>query len=137
MFEYADENARTRCVFSFVKCVWFDSFARRYQRGGVSRTTSPGFLSSRNPMKTGARNFPSRVHSANLISATNFGLIQYIFFIIEGVIPSTHWPFCFEGKSTNGHSPRSSARNFLCNAAKDLVVNPVPALPANTRSRFL
>jgi hypothetical protein len=52
-----------------------------------SRTTFPGFLSSRNPRKTGARNFPSRVHSANLISATNFGLTQCIFFIMEGVIP--------------------------------------------------
>ena len=81
-------------------------------------------------MKTGARNFPSRVHSANLISATNFGLIQCIFFIIEGVMPSTHWPFCFDGRSTNGQSARSSARNFLWNVANDFVVNPVPTFPA-------
>src|SRR5207247_6630627 len=82
-----------------------------------SRTTSVGFLSSRKPRKTGARNFTSRVHSANLISATNFGLIQCIFFIMEGVIPCTHWPFCFEGRSTNGQSLRCWGWNFLSNAA--------------------
>src|SRR5260370_20709973 len=129
MFEYVKENARTHFFFL--------SDAPNYQLAGASRTTSPGFLSSRNPMKTGARNFPSRVHSANLISATNFGVIQRIFFIIECVIPSTHWPFCFAGRSTNGQSARSSARNFLWNAANDFVVNPVPTLPANTRSRSL
>src|SRR5215211_1955152 len=111
--------------------------AHRYQAGALSRITSPGFLSSRKPMNTGARNFPSRVHSANLISATNFGLIQCVFFIIEGVMPNTHWPFCFDGRSTNAQSARSSARNFLCNATNDFVVNPVPTLPANTRSRSL
>src|SRR5207237_6789905 len=60
-------------------------YAYSYDVSGASRTTSRGFLSSRKPRNTGARNFLSRVHSANLISATNFGLIQCIFFIIEGV----------------------------------------------------
>src|SRR5437764_28781 len=124
--------------FSFEKCSGLKGHrAHSYAAGGASRITSPGFLSSRNPRNTGARNFPSRVHSANLISVTNFGLIQCIFFIIEGVMPSTHWPFCFDGRLTNGQSARSSARNFLCNVANDFVVNPVPTLPANTRSRFL
>src|SRR5207245_10546686 len=80
--------------------------------------------------------FPSRVHSANLISQTNTGLTQCILRIIEGVIPWTHWPFCFDGRSTNGHSAHSSARNFLCNIDNDFVVNPVPTLPANTSFLF-
>ena len=76
MFEYANKNTGTFCLSSFDTCVICQYRAGRYQVRYTSRTTSPGFLSSRNPMKTGARNFPSRVHSANLISATNFGLIQ-------------------------------------------------------------
>src|SRR5947207_13752773 len=101
-----------------------------------SRTTSVGFLSSRKPRKTGARNFPSRVHSANLISATNFGFSQYIFFIMEGVIPCTHCAFCFDGKSMNGQSARACSRNFLCSIAKDFVVNPVPTFPAKMSFPF-
>src|SRR5207247_5150281 len=101
-----------------------------------SRTTSVCFLSSRKPRKTGARNFPSRVHSANLISATNFGLTQCIFLMIDGVIPCTHWPFCFKGRSTNGQSAHRSACNFLCKIDKDFAVNPVPTLPAKTSFLF-
>ena len=41
---------------------------------------------SRNARKTGARNFLSRVHSANLISQTKTGFTQCIFRIIEGVM---------------------------------------------------
>src|SRR4030095_2986435 len=135
-FEYAKENARTLCLSASRNTSNVTApRAHSYQLRAASRITSPGFLSSRKPRNTGARNFLSRVHSANLISATNLGLIQCIFFIIEGVMPSTHWPFCFDGRSTNGQSARSSARNFLCNVANDFVVNPVPTLPANTRSR--
>src|SRR5213594_5154505 len=101
-----------------------------------SRTTSVGFLSSRRARKTGARNFPSRVHSANLIWATNFGFTQSIFFIMEGVIPCTHCPFCFEGRSTNGQAYRASCWSFLYNIDNDFVVNPVPTFPAKT-SLFL
>src|SRR5881392_2218331 len=101
-----------------------------------SRTTSVGFLSSRKARKTGARNFPSRVHSANLISQTNTGLTQCILRISDGVIPWTHWPFCFDGRSTNGQSARSSSRNFLCKTANNFVVNPVPTLPAKTSFLF-
>src|SRR5207247_10920836 len=101
-----------------------------------SRITSLGFLSSRNPRKTGARNFPSRVHSANLISQTNTGLIQCILRISDGVIPWTHWPFCFDGRSTNGQSARPSSRTFLCKTANNFVVNPVPTLPAKTSFSF-
>src|SRR5215469_1831075 len=127
MFDYGNENARTlRPLAPRNASVWQLCTRRCYQVVGSSRTTSFGFLSPRNAMKTGARNFPSRVHSANLISATNFGLIQCILFIIEGVMPSTHWPFCFDGRSTKGQSTRSSARNFLCNLVSDFVVNPVP-----------
>src|SRR5215469_10088902 len=127
MFDYGNENARTlRPLAPRNASVWQLCTRRCYQVVGSSRTTSFGFLSSRNAMKTGARNFPSRVHSANLISATNFGLIQCIFFIIEGVMPSTHCPFCLDGKSTNGQSERCSAWNFLRKAANDFVVNPVP-----------
>src|SRR4029079_893245 len=93
MFESADENACTRCISASRNAVAVTTAgAINSQVFGASRITSPGFLSSRKPMKTGARNFPSRVHSANLISATNFGLTQLIFFIIEGVMPSTHCP---------------------------------------------
>src|SRR5262245_25592539 len=126
----ASQLRRTHALFLLARSL-------NYQASGASRATSLGFLSSRNPMKTGARNFLSRVHSANLISATNFGLTQCIFFIIEGVMPSTHCPFCFDGRSTNGQPARSLAWNFLCNVANDFVVNPVPTLPANTRSRSL
>jgi hypothetical protein len=67
-----------------------------------SRRTSLAFLSSRNPRKTGARNFLSRVHSANLISQTNTGFSQCILRVMEGVIPSTHCPFCLDGRSAKG-----------------------------------
>src|SRR5207249_4871767 len=97
----------------------------------ASRTTSVGFLSSRKPRNTGARNLLSRVHSANLISATNFGFTQCIFLIMEGVIPWTHWPLCFDGKSTNGQLVRVSFWNFFCNIDSDFAVKPVPTLPAN------
>src|SRR6186997_477704 len=128
MFDCANQNARTNCLLLL---------GTRLYQPDVSRITSLAFLSSRKPMKTGARNFPSRVHSANLISATNFGLIHCIFFIIEGVMPSTHWPLCFDGRSANGQPARSPARNFLCNVANDFVVNPVPTFPAKTRSTSL
>src|SRR4029077_92306 len=75
----------------------------------ASRTTSAAALSSRKPRKTGARNFWSRVHSANLISATNTGLIQCIFFIIDGVMFCDHCPAVLCGRSTNGQSSRRSA----------------------------
>src|SRR5207253_7245855 len=99
------------------------------------------------PRNTGCRNFPSRVHSANLISATNFGFTQCIFFIIEGVIPCTHSPPCppvgrtrpvasLDGRSTNGQSSRSSARNFLCKIDNDFSVKPLPTLPANFNFRL-
>src|SRR6266576_4203648 len=105
-------------------------------RSHASRTTSLAFLSSRKPRKTGARSFPSRVHSANLISQTNTGFSQCILRIMEGVIPCTHCPFCFDGRSTNGQSLRSSARNFLCNTNNHSVVKPVPTLPAKTSLLF-
>src|SRR5207247_4038929 len=101
-----------------------------------SRITSIGFLSSRKPRKTGARNFPSRVHSANLISQTKTGFTQCILRIMEGVIPCTHCPFCFDGRSTNGQSLRSSARNFWCNMDNVFTLKPVPTLPAKTSFLF-
>src|ERR1700693_1874048 len=101
-----------------------------------SLTTSRGLLSSRSPRKTGARSFPSRVHSRNLIWATNLGFTQCILFIIEGVIPCDHWPADFDGRSTKGQSSRSSARNFLCNVDNDFSVKPVPTLPANLSFPF-
>src|ERR1700736_2016196 len=96
-----------------------------------SRVTSVGFLSSRRPRKTGCRNFPSRVHSANLICATNFGFTQCILCIIDGVMPCPHCPRSFDGRSTNGQLSRSSSRNFLCNIDNEFDVNPEPTFPAN------
>src|SRR4029079_3271086 len=87
MFESADENACTRCISASRNAVGVTTArAINYQVFGASRITSPGFLSSRKPMKTGARNFPSRVHSANLISATNFGLSHALFLLLQGVL---------------------------------------------------
>src|SRR5262249_48143557 len=102
----------------------------------ASRLTSVGFLSSRNPRKTGWRNFSSRVHSENLISAINFGFTHCILFIIEGVIPWSHCPARFDGRSTKGQSSRSSPRNFLCKIDNDSLVKPLPTLPANFNLPF-
>src|SRR5438132_3118464 len=49
-----------------------------------SRRTSRGSTSSRSPRKTGCRITPSRVHSANLTSATNFGFTQVGFSLARG-----------------------------------------------------
>ncbi len=86
----------------------------------TSRFTSFGFLSSRRPRKTGWRSFPSRVHSANLSWQTNTGFTQVQRRIIAGVMPCTYWPPCFDGRSANGQSFRSSALNFLCSAASSI-----------------
>src|SRR5581483_11901373 len=123
-----------KCDPIAVKCA-AENFCRQMaiaRARHVSRTTSVGFLSSRKPRKTGARNLPSRVHSANLISATNFGFTQCILRIMAGEMPCTHWPFCLEGKSTNGQVSLCSLRNFLYNVASDFAVKPVPTFPANT-----
>src|SRR2546430_7563044 len=103
---------------------------KRSDRQTPSRFTSVGFLSSRKPRNTGCLNLLSRVHSANLICATNFGFTQCVFFIIDGVMPCTHAPPCFEGRSTNGQSSRSSVRNFLYNIDNDFSLKPLPTLPA-------
>src|SRR5262249_51479749 len=103
----ASQLKRTHAFFLLAR-------ALNYQATGASRTTSLGFLSSRTPMKTGARIFLSRFPSANLFSATNFGLPQCAFFFIKGVSPSPHPPFFFEGRSKKGPPPLPSARNFLC-----------------------
>src|SRR3954469_22420974 len=97
-----------------------------------SRFTSRGDLSSRNPRNTGCRSFPSRVHSANFTWQTNTGFTQLILRIIDGVMPCTHAPPCFEGRSAKGQSARASAWNFLCSIARDFVSNPVPTLPAKS-----
>src|SRR5436305_648303 len=101
-----------------------------------SRLTSVGFLSSRSPRKTGWRNFPSRVHSANFTWQTKTGFTHVIFRIIEGVIPRTHCPPCFEGRSANGQSSRVSLFNFLWRDASDFVLKPVPTFPANRNLFF-
>src|SRR5437016_11684008 len=131
-------NSSIRTCSKFFDSVHSDQMTSAHTKGVLvvfaqpSRTTSLGFLSSRRPRKTGARNFLSRVHSANLISQTNTGFSQCILRTMEGVIPCTHSPFCFDGKSTNGQSLRSWARNFLCNIDNDFTVKPVPTLPAKT-----
>ena len=79
----------------------------------TSRTTCVGFLSSRNPRKTGWRSFPSRVHSANFTWQTKTGFTHSICRIIAGVIPWTHCPPCFEGKSANGTIVSLLAFQFL------------------------
>ena len=53
-----------------------------------------------------------------------------------GVIPWTHCPPCLEGKSANGQSSRFSLLKRLYNDASDLVLNPVPTLPAKSRRFF-
>src|SRR5262249_54418027 len=123
-WEYASSSCQSNCPNGY------DS------SGAPSRTTSPGFLSSRNPRKTGARNFLSRVHSANLTSQTKTGFNQCIFRIIDGVISCTHCPSCFDGKSTNGQSSRASFWNFLCSPDNDFALKPVPTLPAKTSFLF-
>src|SRR6185295_8385864 len=49
-----------------------------------SRTTSRGDLSSRTPTNTGWRNFPSAVHSLNLISTTTEGRVQWAGSLVRG-----------------------------------------------------
>src|SRR5581483_4052878 len=106
--------------------------ANRY----ATDVTSRAFLSSLNPRNTGCRNFLSRVHSANLICATSSGFTQFIFRIIDGVIPCTHFPLCFDGRSTKGQSSRFSFRNSLCKIDNVFSVNPVTTLPAKLNFPF-
>src|SRR6202023_2373820 len=59
----------------------------RGRAAGRSRRTSRGSTSSRSPRKTGCRITPSRVHSANLTSATSTGLTQVGFSLPRGGVP--------------------------------------------------
>src|SRR5437868_5021938 len=127
----AESKARQKLIRGEKK-----SGASLMARDQTSLTTARGSLSSRRAMKTGCLNLLSRVHSANLICATNFGFTQCIFFIIDGVMPCTHAPPCFEGRSTNGQSSRSSVRNFLYNIDNDFSLKPLPTLPAKFNFSF-
>ena len=47
-----------------------------------------------------------------------------------GEMPCTHFPPCFEGRSSNGQSFCSASRNILCSDASSFELKPVPTLPA-------
>ena len=82
----------------------------------TSRVIALGGLSLRRPWKTAWRTLPSRVHSANEISATSFG--------------STQVPRASRGLSMNGASFVSSFVSCLRKAPSVLTSKPVPTLPA-------
>src|SRR5262245_55105401 len=81
-----------------------------------SNLHSSGSMSSRNPIKTGARSFLSDVHSPNLTSQTSLG--------------TTHVDFRSSGGSAlKGRVFEARAASFLCASARARSSKPPPTLP--------
>ena len=84
-----------------------------------SRTMSAAGLSSRSPLNTGCRSWPSPVHSLKATSATSEGDVQ--------CTPRAWAPL---GGSENGGVRRSSARRRFASRASVASPNPLPTRPA-------
>src|SRR5438132_4209423 len=80
----ADVFRATRTCFAVRAGAGAALTTSRLTSTGNSRRTSPGSTSSRNPRKTGWRITPSRVHSLNLTSTTNFGFTHVGFSLACG-----------------------------------------------------
>jgi hypothetical protein len=108
------------------KSAFFGLVELREAQLAFSRTTSVGFLSSRNPIKTGWRNRSSRVHSVNFTSEMMIGLTQTHRFISAAVNPGSR-PRPVAGRLTNGQSltavllssAESNFRSFFAESGAD------------------
>ena len=88
-----------------------------------SRTISPAALSSRRPLNTGCRSWPSPVHSLKATSATREGEVQ--------CTPRAWTPF---GGSANGGVCRSSVRRRFASRARVASPKPLPTRPAKRKA---